>query len=71
MLFDVKSKNVFSFLFHKQQQQQQQQSPNQQQIIYQRNTIIGSDLVEQPSSDEFIGNVQPYSSATAPRQKKM
>ncbi|XP_055314344.1 SH3 and multiple ankyrin repeat domains protein 2 isoform X6 [Sitodiplosis mosellana] len=61
-----------------QQQQQnqmesfcQQQSPNQQQSIYQRNTIIGSDSIEQPLPDEFIGNGQPYSSATAPRQKKL
>ncbi|XP_055314365.1 uncharacterized protein LOC129575241 isoform X19 [Sitodiplosis mosellana] len=50
---------------------QQQQSPNQQQSIYQRNTIIGSDSIEQPLPDEFIGNGQPYSSATAPRQKKL
>lgn len=50
---------------------QQQQTPNQQQSIYQRNTIHGTDSLEQPAPDEFIGNGHQYSSATAPRQKKM
>lgn len=51
--------------------EQQQQQPNQQQAIYQRNTIIGATPAEQSMQDEFIGHGQAYSSATAPRQKKM
>lgn len=50
---------------------QKQQSPNQQQSIYQRNTILGTETAEQSAPDEFIGNGHQYSSATAPRQKKM
>lgn len=48
----------------------QQQLTNQQNI-YQRSTISGVDSIDQPQPDLHLSNGQQYSSATAPRQKKM
>lgn len=57
-------------------QQQQQQIQHQQQQLNQQPTQITNetfnrDSMDQSQSDEIIKNCQPYSSATAPRQKKM
>lgn len=47
------------------------QPPQSNNHLFQRNTIHGADALELTIQDEFIGNGGPYSSATAPRQKKM